>query len=174
MIINTQQLILFGAVFFLALMTGLFFNWANTITTGLARLPDRDYIHAMQVFNRSIQNPLFLVVFLGTAVLLPLSAGMQYAIPGRQRFYWLLAASLIYLTGVMAVTIFGNIPLNRLLEQFHLSQADAAAITAQRKSFEAPWNRLNNLRTVCSVITLIVVLIACFIREKVDTSHTAD
>jgi uncharacterized membrane protein len=51
-----------------ALMAGLFFVFSNTIMRALAQRPANEGIAAMQAINIAIVNPLFLLVFLGTAV----------------------------------------------------------------------------------------------------------
>lgn len=144
-----------------ALTGGLFYAWSCSVTPGLARLADREYLAAMQAMNRAILNPVFFAAFLGTAVLLPLSTYLYYG-PGLSTRFWLLgAASLVYLAGVMGVTGFGNVPLNEALDGFDLSSATVEAMAERRGAFEASWNRLNTIRTVASVLTIVLVISAC-------------
>ena len=89
-------------------MAGLFYNWTTAITVGLGQLSDREYIAAFQAINRAIQNPLFFVSFFGTAILLPICTYLHYQQPVTPVFYALLAATVLYGLGVMAVTIYGN------------------------------------------------------------------
>ncbi len=144
-----------------ALIGGLFYAWSCSVTIGLARLPDSGYIAAMQAMNRAIQNPVFFAAFLGTAVLLPLCTYLHYSSPLSVRFWYLFGATVVYLLGVLGVTIFGNVPLNEALDAFPLSSASAAEMAAQRARFEGPWNGLNTVRTLASTLAIILVILAC-------------
>ncbi len=46
------------------LMAGLFYSWTISVTPGLARLNDENYLRAFQSMNRAIINPVFLIVFI--------------------------------------------------------------------------------------------------------------
>lgn len=144
-----------------ALMAGLFYGWSCSVTVGLARLSDSEYISAMQSMNRAIQNPVFFTCFFGTALLLPLSAYLYDEPPLSVRFWLLLAATVVYLSGVLGVTIFGNVPLNEALDAFQLQSASAQAMATQRAAFEVPWNHLNTFRTIAATLAIILVILAC-------------
>ncbi len=79
------------------------------------------------------------------------------------RFWFLLAATIIYLIGTFGVTIFGNVPLNNTLDRFDLQSATEEEIDVQRGNFEGRWNNLNTVRTVSSTLAIILVVIACLI-----------
>jgi uncharacterized membrane protein len=157
---NLNNIILLLAALAIGLMAGLFYNWTTAIIPGLQKLPDREYIAAMQSINRAIQNPLFFISFFGAALLLPLSSYLHFKSPLPVSFYLLLAATILYLAGVMAVTIAGNIPLNNMLDKFDLANASTEKISAMRQAFENKWNNLNTVRTVSSFLSLVLVLIA--------------
>lgn len=148
-----------------ALIAGLFFAWSCSVMPGLARVSDSEFIASMQAMNRAILNPVFLSCFLGTAILLPLSTGLHYAQPLPARFWWLLTASVLYLAGVLGVTMLGNVPLNDALEAFRLQGASPQEMTALRTRFEMPWNNLNMVRTIASILAEICVVIACLSRS---------
>ena len=147
------------------LMAGLFFAWSCSVTIGLARLSNTEYLSAMQSLNRAIQNPLFFACFFGAAILLPVSTFMHYSQASTNQFWLLLSATSIYLIGVMGVTIFGNIPLNNMLDSFAIQSGTVGEIALTRTKFELPWNRLNNIRTVASTASLVLVILACLIRS---------
>ena len=149
-----------------ALIAGLFFAWSCSVTIGLSRIPNTMYITAMQSMNRAILNPVFLTCFVGNVLLLPLSAYLFYSTPVSTRFVFLAAAALVYLVGVFAVTIFGNVPLNESLDAFALASASPADIAAQRTAFEKPWNTLNMIRTVASILSVVLVIIACLSKAE--------
>ncbi len=95
---------------------------------------------------------------MGTAILLPVSAFLFRAQPP---FIFLLLAALAYLIGVFGVTVAGNVPMNDMLDQFDISGATTDAIKQMRDNFESRWNFLNNIRTVFSVISIILIVCAC-------------
>jgi len=165
MSITVSNLTLLLAALTTALMAGLFYNWTSAVTVGLAGLPDREYVAAMQSINKAIQNPVFFLAFFGSAVLLPLCSFLHYQSPVPTRFWLLFGATVLYLIGVMGVTVFGNVPLNDALDKFNLSNADSMEIAKQRLDFEGRWNSLNNVRTWSSLASLTMILVACIYHE---------
>ena len=149
-----------------ALIAGLFYAWTCSVIPGLARLNNVEYIRAMQSFNTAIQNPLFFICFFGTAILLPVCTYMHFRHPVSIRFWLLLISTVAYLLGVMAVTIFGNIPLNNSLESFSLTLSNPEVIAAQRRNFEGAWNSLHTIRTIASALSIVLVIIACINAEE--------
>lgn len=149
-----------------ALIAGLFYAWTCSVIPGLARLNHIEYIKAMQTFNAAIQNPLFFICFFGTAILLPVCTYMHFRHPLSIRFWLLLIATVAYLLGVMAVTIFGNIPLNNSLESFSLTLSSPKVIAVQRRNFESSWNNLHTIRTIASALSIVLVIIACINPEE--------
>jgi uncharacterized membrane protein len=85
-----------------ALIAGLFYAYSCSVNIGLGRLPDREYIAAMQNINSAILNPLFFLSFMGTLVLLPISAWINYEQSLSGRFLLLLIAAVLYAIGVLA------------------------------------------------------------------------
>lgn len=149
-----------------ALIAGLFYAWTCSVTVGLSRLPNAEYIAAMQAMNRAIQNPLFFVSFFGTLLLLPLSVYWHYEQPMSPRFLFLLAATVVYGVGGFGFTVLGNIPLNEALDAFDLTAATEEAVAHQRAMFENPWNRLNTIRTIASTVAIMLVTMACLCPHK--------
>jgi len=143
-----------------ALIAGLFYAYSCSVNIGLGKLSDEGYIAAMQSINREIQNPLFFASFMGTLLLLPVSTWLQYKAGESNTFLFLLAATLIYAIGTFGVTMFGNVPLNGVLDKFNLHSASVEEIVKQRAMFELPWNRLHNIRTIASVVSLVLVIIS--------------
>lgn len=142
-----------------ALMAGLFFAFSCAVNSGLARLSNAEYISAMQSINRAIQNPIFFLAFFGAPIFLLISTFFHYG--QAMRFWFLLAATVIYLIGTFGVTVFGNVPLNNTLDPFNLQSASEEETARQRANFEGRWNNLNTIRTVSSTLAVIFVVIAC-------------
>lgn len=148
-----------------ALIAGLFYAYSCSVVLGLGKLSDSEYLRAMQSINREILNPVFFLSFMGTALLLPVSA---FVLRGHNpAFVLLLLAAIAYLIGVFGVTMLGNVPLNNQLDQFDIAGATAETVRKMRENFETRWNFLNNIRTVFSTLSIILVICAC-IWNKLD------
>ncbi|WP_228460469.1 chryseobasin maturation helper ChrI [Chryseobacterium gallinarum] len=159
----TTLLLLITAVL-TALIAGLFYAYSCSVVLGLGKLSDTEYLKAMQSINREILNPVFFLSFMGTLILLPVSA---FVFRGQPAFIFLLLASLAYLIGVFGVTVAGNVPMNNVLDTFDISGSSAEAVKKMRDSFENRWNLLNTIRTVFSVITIALVISACIWNKEV-------
>jgi uncharacterized membrane protein len=151
-----------------ALMAGLFYSWTCSVIPGLARLPDDKYLAAMQSINRAIQNPLFFLGFMGAALLLPICVWMHYHGKFTGSAAMMIAAVAVYWIGVLGVTVLGNVPLNNMLDGADLAALSTAKLADLRSAFERPWIRLHQLRTVASVIALVLVLLACIRSGNAD------
>ncbi len=146
---------------FSGLMAGLFFAWSVSVMPGLGRLPDAGFLSAMQAMNRAIQNPAFFLVFMGILALLPATAFLHRANADRSLFWLLVAATAVYFIGVFGVTAAGNIPLNNALDSLNIPASTATELQAFRARFEGRWNLLNTVRTLASLATFILLVLAC-------------
>jgi len=159
-------LVYLGAIITVGLMAGLFYNWTFNITTGLAKLDDNLYLSTMQILNKSILNTAFFFIFLGSIFTLLLLTYLQSKIAFDNSFYFIIAAVVIYILGSIGTTFFGNIPLNNSLETLNLSQLSNEECQSFRKQFESKWNNLNLIRTISSIISLVLLLIPLIINLK--------
>ena len=163
---TTSTIILIATTVCVGLMAGLFYSYSCSVVTGLGKLSNTEYLLAMQSINRAIQNPVFFVGFFGSLILLPVCTYMNYIAPASTHFRLLLGATVIYIIGAFAVTVFGNIPLNNTLDKFDLINQSKEAIALQRNLFESRWNNLNIIRMISSLISFILLVIACAYGEK--------
>lgn len=163
---NVSNICYFFTILLIALMAGLFFTWTISVTPGLAKLEDRNYLEAMQSLNKAILNPSFYIVFVGSMIILPLNGFLQYKSGMDQKLYMLIVAAAIYFLGSVAVTFFGNVPLNNGLEVIDLSSISEDQAKSFRSSFESRWNMFNMIRTLSSVASLSMLLIALLARSN--------
>jgi uncharacterized membrane protein len=164
---TTHNLLLLATAIVVALIAGLLYSYSCSVNIGLSKLQDGEYIRAMQSINKEIQNPIFFISFLGSAILLVISCIIFYpSIAYSKRFYFLVAAAICYLLGTMAVTIFGNVPLNESLAAFDTSNASTNKLSEHRIAFESKWNKLHLIRTIAACISLVLVLLACLDKTK--------
>lgn len=156
--IITLKIVLLITSLVTGLMAGLFYAYSCSVNIGLGRLDDAGYLKAMQNINRAILNPWFFTSFFGALVLLPVCTYLHYRYSiSQNNIQILFAASLIYIVGVFGITILGNVPLNEALDKFNIVSTSIEEIKTQRKKFEAPWNKLNLLRTIFAIIAFLLV-----------------
>ncbi|MEU4692493.1 anthrone oxygenase family protein [Actinoplanes sp. NPDC023714] len=134
--------VLLIAVVLLGLMAGLFYAYAGSVMPGLRRAEDRTVVDAMQRINIAIQNPLFLVIFLGALV-----AGVvaMFLYRDEPAVGWPLLIAVLLYAATLLITFTRSIPLNNRLAAGDLS--DAREI---REFFLEPWIRWNTVRTLTS------------------------
>lgn len=142
-----------------ALIGGLFYAYSCSVVLGLGKLSDAEYLKSMQSINREILNSVFFISFIGTAFLLPATTFLYRG--HHPVFIFLLLAAIAYLVGVFGVTVIGNVPLNDQLDQFDILNSTSEQIKIMRETFESRWNFLNNIRTLFSVISIVLVVCAC-------------
>jgi len=152
------QLVQIITVLLTGLVAGLFYSYACSVTGALGRLSNREYIMAFQSINQAILNAWFFASFMGSLIALPLATWLSYRTDAS--FWWLLSATFLYVVGVFGVTIFGNIPLNNMLEHFNINTASPQELLSLRERFENPWNKLNLIRTIAAVISFVLALLS--------------
>jgi uncharacterized membrane protein len=162
---SNQEIATVLLILLTGLSAGLCFTWSNAITPGIEKLNDFGYLSAFQQMNRSIINPLFIIVFFG-----PFFLGLVsiYLFKNESSsIIWLLMMSVaFYFFGALLVTMFGNVPLNNLLEKTDLSKASFDDLKFLRSQFENKWNRLHLIRTISSVISFLLVMLTLLIKNK--------
>ncbi|MFI8462116.1 DUF1772 domain-containing protein [Kitasatospora sp. NPDC085464] len=137
--------LLVGATIAMGLMAGLFFAFDVSVMPGLAASDDRTYVTAMQHINKSIENGMFGLVFVGAFAATGVAAWLLHKAGRRQAALWAALATALYVVALM-VTMGVNIPLNNQLaaagdpSQIH----DFASVRAH---FADSWVPANMLRT---------------------------
>ncbi|GAA4202772.1 DUF1772 domain-containing protein [Pedobacter jeongneungensis] len=159
-----KNLILLLSTVSTALIGGLFYAYSCSVLPGLTRLSDLSFLQAMQSINRAILNPLFFASFMGTLILLPIS--VWFFKEQGTVFYLLLAAALLYFSGVFLVTVIGNVPLNDLLDGTDLAKLNAEELTALRNKFEPGWNLFHRIRTIVSFICIVLTAYAAILSRN--------
>ena len=161
---NNTMLLL--SILLTGLVGGLMYGWTVSVLPGLRAVDAPTYLNTMQTVNRKIINPAFTVPFTATPFVLAVASVVLFR-SGDSRRGWLLASSaLIYLVGVVGVTVGGNIPLNNKLDVFELAGATDAALADLRQHYEGSWNAWHYARTVASVLTLIVCSVAAIVEAE--------
>lgn len=125
---------------------GIFFAFSTFVMPALAALPAGQGIAAMQRINVKVINAWFMTAFLGTAGLSV--AGIVVAVANWGAAYppYLLAGAVLYLVGVIGVTMLAHEPRNHAL-----AVAEPTA-TAQWRRYVTEWTSWNHVRTITPLI----------------------
>jgi len=154
--INFKIIILILSVLFTGLTAGLCFTWTNAVTPGIGRLDNISFLKAFQAMNRAIINGQFMIVFMGPTILLFVNT---YLFRYNSAAFWIfLVAAILFFVGVGLVTVFGNVPLNEILDKSNLEALSKVELQELRNKFEQPWNRLHMIRTLSSLISFVLLI----------------
>jgi uncharacterized membrane protein len=139
----------FGTALGCGLIAGVFFAFSAFVMKALVRLPAPQAIAAMQSINVVAVTPLFMTALFGTAaacLLLTVLGGL----PGQQRAgVYLIAGSVSYLVGTIAVTIFFNVPQNEKLAAVDPASAEGVRLWTE---YSRSWTAWNHVRTIAALI----------------------
>ena len=148
---NITKILTLAGLVGTALMGGLFYAFGTAVMSSLQRMPAGQGAIAMNLINVRIQNPLFLLIFMGTAFVCLALVILAFVrdTPGR---WWMLAGAVLYLAGVIVVSFAINIPLNDKLAAL---DPNSAAGAAEWLNYLAKWNPANNVRAVTCALGVI-------------------
>ena len=132
-----------------AIVAGVFIAFSTFVMQALADLPPAQGVAAMQRINVRVMNPLFMGVFVGTAVLAGLCIVAGFTAWGAPRAGLLFTAGGGYLIGAFGVTVLFNVPRNERLARLE-PESDAAA--AYWPVYVREWLRWNHVRAVASLV----------------------
>ena len=156
---KTQTIVLVSAIFLTGIMAGIFFTWSNAVKPGIGKLSDLEYLNALQSMNRVILNGAFLIVFVGAIIAVALVPLFHFHLYPKNIFWLFICILLIYWIGVFGVTVFGNIPLNEILDKTNLETITLEEIKTLRSSIENKWNNFNLIRSISSGITFLLLIL---------------
>lgn len=127
------------------LMGGLFFVFSNVIMSAFDRLPGGGGVPAMQRINEVILNPVFFLVFFGTAMLCLVFLVFYLGHLSRPGAWLACLGAVLYLVGCIGVTMMCNVPLN---DKLAAVPATATDLVAQWQAYRVPWTLWNHVRTI--------------------------
>jgi uncharacterized membrane protein len=139
------------------LIAGAFFAFSSFVMGALARLPAAHGIAAMQSINVVVINPVFLGVFVGTALCCLLLAGVSVWLWPDARAPWLMAGGLAYVIGTFVVTMRFNVPRNDALDTHAPDSADGAAYWQR---YLEEWTSWNTVRTIAALVAAACLTVA--------------
>lgn len=138
----------FAAALGCGLIAGVFFAFSAFVMKALARVPPGEGISAMQSINVSVINPLFLGIFLLTALACALLIVIAVLRWEDSRAVYLLAGGGLYFVGTFLVTLIFNVPMNKALAPLRRGDPRAAAYWPH---YLAGWTAWNHVRTIAAL-----------------------
>jgi uncharacterized membrane protein len=148
------------------LVAGIFFAFSSFVMAALSRLPPAGGAAAMQSINVAVLNPVFLGVFLGTAVacgVVLVSAIVRWSIPGT---FWLVVGSTLYIVGTFVVTIAFNVPRNNDLAAVEPASPEGATVWG---GYVPGWTAWNHVRTAAALAAAAALTLGLVQMSKSDS-----
>jgi uncharacterized membrane protein len=130
------------------LVAGLFFTFSVVVMPALARLPPTHGAVLMQTINRVILRPLFLTLFVGTAMVC--AAVVLLAPTDLLR----VVGAVLYMLGAFGVTMVVNVPLNNVLDAV---APESPELPGEWTRYTARWTPWNHVRTVASTAAALAL-----------------
>ncbi|MDP1582752.1 MAG: DUF1772 domain-containing protein [Bradyrhizobium sp.] len=150
-------LLTFAAAIGSGVVGGIFYAFSSFVMAALGRLPSAHGAGAMKAINVSVINPVFMLAFMGTAVLCLVLAAASLIWWGRPGGMLMLAASLLYLAGCFGVTMLFNVPLNNQLAR--VAPTQEAALWSRYLDVWTAWNHGRTLASILSAILFTAALL---------------
>ena len=148
----------FAAAMGSGIVGGIFYGFSSFIMRALGRLPPEHGAAAMKAINVAVINPVFMLAFMGTALVCLALAGFSLplldGLPGKLA----LGGSLLYVTGCFGVTMAFNVTLNNALARAAPEQE--AELWARYLNV---WTAWNTVRTVASAMAAALFVAALMV-----------
>ncbi|MGP1394337.1 MAG: anthrone oxygenase family protein [Inquilinaceae bacterium] len=154
---GSLQLLTVGTAIGCGLMAGLFFAFSVCVMGALGRRPPAEGMAVMQAINLVILNPLFFIVFFGTAAGCALCVAVgswQWSAPGAA---FLVLGGAAYLGGGVLVTATVNVPLNNRLAGVRTGDPDGADRWAD---YRVRWTAWNHIRAAACILAMTFLILA--------------
>lgn len=151
------QITLIAATLATGLVAGVFLTFSDFVMRSLGRADATAGIEAMQMINREVYRSQFMMLLIGMSLASIALAVAGVLFIGGAAGRWLVAAGVIYLGGVMAVTARANVPMNQQLDTQDPRSASAFAFW---RTYLRNWTRWNHLRTGASAVATLCYLAA--------------
>lgn len=141
--VSLEEVLLLTATIGAGLTAGLCFAFATFLMSAFDRLGAASAIRAMQAVNATILRSAAMAVWFGAAIV-----GVAASVFTDQRTL-VIAATVLYAIGAIAITGGGNVPLNEQLDRVDPEAADAAEVW---RSYRVRWGRWNAVRTAVLIL----------------------
>ncbi len=140
-----------------AVIGGVFSAFSEFVMSALLKTAPASGIEAMQKINRDVIKTQFVPGIFSIALFSTLFAFYSFSVFEGAALATLVLAPLVYLPSVFLMTLFGSVPMNNKLERLDHTTAQAEAYWLE---YGRKWTRLNHFRSIGSVITAGLYIIA--------------
>ena len=151
------QLLMTGLLWFSAvgcgLIAGVYFAFSTFIMTSFARIAPAAGIAAMNAINIDIVRSVFMPLFFGTTLAAAILAGLAFFRWGAPGSTAVLAGGLIYVIGMLGVTLIFNVPLNDALAAVDPSSQEGATLWTR---YVRDWTFWNHIRLIASIVASVL------------------
>ena len=140
------------------LMAGFFYSFSNVVMGSLGRISAPAGIAAMQSINIVVLNPIFFVLFFGTALLSVVLFIVALANWGATGSGLTLAGSAIYLAAIIGVTVVFNVPMNNALAAVDPASTAGSELWTDYLNRWTLWNHVRTFGGAASMILFVLAL----------------
>ncbi len=140
-----------------AVLGGVFVGFTTVVMPGLARMPAREALVAMQAINVAAPRGLLMVPLMGSAVgsvVVGVVGGWQ-ALAGRGEGRWMLLAGAAVGVAAFVVTVAYHVPRNDALGQVDALSSGAAQAWA---AYQPGWTALNTVRAGLALVSAALMV----------------
>ena len=139
------------------LVAGFFFAFSTTVMKALARVPAPQGLAAMQTINVVVINPLVMLALFGTAVACVVLVVAAFVEWGESYAVYLLLGGLVYIAGVVILTMAYHVPRNEALAAMDPNDPDASNFWSR---YVRTWTAANHVRTVAPLASAALFTVA--------------
>jgi uncharacterized membrane protein len=136
---------------------GALFAFSSFVMPALRRLPPAQGAAAMQSINITAVRPPFMFAFGGTAALSVALVVVAATALDEAYAPWLIVAAVLYLVGVLGLTMAYHVPRNDALAGL---APDAPETTAAWARYAAEWTTANHVRAAAGLLATAALGIA--------------
>ena len=154
---TTVEVLTIVALLGSALVAGIFFAFSSFVLPALARMPADRAMAAMQSINITAVRPAFMSALFGTALIAVALMVIGLRCHGTGYRVPLLVGGLLYLVGVIGLTMFWHVPLNDELAVLDPSLPGSASVWGR---YLSQWGAVNQLRWIAPLGSAVAFQVA--------------
>lgn len=158
---TSAQIVGFLALLASGIMAGFFYAYSFSAMWGFDRADPRHAIGGMNGINVAVQNPIFLVFFMGVPLLLILASVLYWQAGHLPSLGLFTAAAIAYLVGTFGVTVAINVPMNNALADTAIP-ADIETARDIWNAYSNRWTPWNHIRTASASLAFALAALGFF------------
>lgn len=149
---STLEIIWLICAFASLLLSGVFLAFSSFIMAALNQIQPVQGITAMQAINVTVLNPLFMSLFIGTALVSLVSMAYAFFTSDPALTSLNLSGCLFYGFGGFGITAIGNVPLNERLAKMDPQEGDTQLFW---QTYVVNWTRWNHIRALAMLLASV-------------------